>query len=248
MKLLSIIVPVYNEERFVGQLLQKLAELNLSAVWYNKEIIVVNDGSKDRSEQIIKDFMESHKELGITYIYQARRPDNDNTKWAALKNGFSHATGDLYIVQDWDLEYEPEDYIPLIQKLERNKLDFVYGSRTTGYIKFGTKYSTFGFLFGGLAVSMLTSLLSFTRVTDEPTCYKLYTSKLKKYLLVIPEHNFDREPAITMTLLRKWFKYGEVPIHYYPRPVVQGKKIKLIDGRMAIKTLFKYRFGKAISL
>ncbi len=242
MKKLSIVIPVYNEEQFVWKLLQKVFEVDLKEINYEKEIIIINDGSKDKSTDIIQQFIKQHPQEDIKYAYQERQADWSNTKWSALKNGFSLATGDLFIIQDADLEYDPSDYIPLIQKLEKDKLDFIYGSRTRGYITFGAKYSTFGFLIGWLVVSWLTSLLGWAIVTDEPTCYKLFTSKLKKHLLAIPENNFDWEPAITMTLLKKWYKYGEIPIRYYPRPVTQWKKIKLKDGWMAIKTLFKYRF------
>jgi dolichol-phosphate mannosyltransferase len=106
----------------------------------------VNDGSKDKSGSIVENFIAQHPDLGIKYTYQERKPDGSNTKGSALKNGFALATGDLFIIQDADLEYDPSDYIPLIQKLEKEGADFAYGSRTLGYFKFGTKYSTMGFL------------------------------------------------------------------------------------------------------
>ena len=237
MKKLSIIIPVYNEQQFVWQLLQKVYETDVSIIDYEKEIVIVNDGSADASEQIIQSFVTCHDDCSIQYISKA-----NGGKWSALKAWFAKATGDLYIIQDADLEYDPSDYIPLIQKIEQESLDFVYGSRTTGYMKYGARYSTLFFLAGWLALSLLTSLLGGVWMTDEPTCYKLFTSKLKKYLISIPEDGFEREPAITMLLLRKWYKYGESPIRYYPRPVSQWKKIKLKDGWIAIKTLLKYRF------
>lgn len=237
MKKLSIIIPVYNEQQFVWQLLQKVYDIDLSICWYDKEIIIVNDGSTDQSEQVIQDFIAWHHDCQIYYIFK----DNGG-KWSAVKKWFEQATGDLYIIQDADLEYEPIDYIPLIDKIEKGSLDFVYGSRTTGYIKYGAHYSTFMFLAWWLALSLLTSLLWWVWMTDEPTCYKLFKSSLKQYLISIPEDGFEREPAITMLLLRKWKKYGELPIRYYPRPISQGKKIKLKDGWIAIKTLFKYRY------
>lgn len=237
MKKLSIIIPVYNEEQFVGQLLEKIVALDLAQINYEKEIIVINDGSKDKSDQIIKKFMEEHKTFEIKYTQK-----ENGGKWSALKAGFAQATWDLFIVQDADLEYDPHDYFHLIKKIDEWK-DFVYGSRTTWYIKYTATYSTFWFLLGWLVVSLLTSILWWTIVTDEPTCYKLFTSKLKEYLISIPEDGFEREPAITITLLKKWYTYAELPIRYYPRDVQHGKKIKLIDGRIAIKTLFKYRFN-----
>lgn len=235
MKLISLIIPVYNEERFVGQLLEKVAQLDFSGLGYEKELIIVNDGSKDRSHEIISAFMASYSGKA-QYIEQS-----NHGKGYSIKQGILHSQADVYVIQDADLEYEPEDLLIQLAELERKHLDVCYGSRTRGYKKYGMNYSTFGFLFGGLTVSFLTSLLAGKIVTDEPTCYKMYTKKCRETLLYPKENDFAWEPAVTIMLLAAGYKYGELPIHYYPRKQTQGKKIKLIDGWLAIKTLFVYR-------
>lgn len=151
----------------------------------------------------------------------------------------------MYVIQDADLEYDPHDIVAMLHNLEKKNLDVCYGSRTRGYSKYGTNYSTLGFMFGGLTVSFLTSLLAFRLVTDEPTCYKMYRSKCRNILLSAKENDFAWEPAVTIMVLKHGFSYGEIPIHYYPRKQTQGKKIKLKDGRLAIKTLFVYRAKRA---
>lgn len=236
MKLISIIIPVYNEQRYVGELLAKVARLSFFHLWYDKELVIVNDGSKDESENIIQTFLSEY-EGKAHYISHP-----NGWKGYSIKQGIAKATGDVYVIQDSDLEYEPHDLIPMLQKMEKKNLDICYGSRTRGYSKFGMKYSTFWFLFGGLTVSFLTSLLALRLVTDEPTCYKMYHKKCRNLLLSPKENDFAWEPAATMLLLRRWYSYGEIPIHYYPRKHTQWKKIKFIDGWLAIKTLFIYRF------
>lgn len=147
----------------------------------------------------------------------------------------------MYVIQDADLEYEPADLLRMLEKMEKKHRDICYGSRTRGYTSYGMNYSTVGFLFGGLVVSLLTSLLVRRIVTDEPTCYKMYHNSCRNILLYPPENDFAWEPAVTIMLLKQKYRYGEIPIRYYPRKHTQGKKIKLIDGWLAIKTLFVYR-------
>lgn len=238
MKVISLIIPVYNEERFVGDLLQKVSQLNFSNLWYKHELVIVNDGSKDNSEHIIKNFLEWYNGM-YTYLSQ-----KNSWKGAAIKYGISHASWGVYVIQDADLEYNPHDITILLQTLEDKNLDICYGSRTLWYFTYGAKYSTFFFFVWWLVVSFLTSILALKIVTDEPTCYKMYRKKCKDILLMPSENDFAWEPAVTMLLLKKWFSYAEKPIHYYPRKQQQGKKIKLIDGWKAIKTLFIYRFAR----
>lgn len=238
MKVISIIIPVYNEERYVWELLPKVASLDLSHLWYEKEIIIVNDGSKDNSATIIDTFMHSYHWI-CKYIYQS-----NSWKWAAIKNWITNATGDVYIIQDADLEYDPQDILILLEHMEKKHLDICYGSRTLGYFRYGAKYSTLFFFVGGLTISFLTTILSGKLVTDEPTCYKMYTKKCKDILLAPRENDFAWEPAVTMLLLKKRYSYAEKAIHYYPRKQQQWKKIKLIDWWRAIKTLFIYRFWR----
>lgn len=236
MKLLSIIIPVYNEEIYVHALLQKVADVDFLPLWYEKEIIIINDGSKDASEISIKKFLETYT-WKVTYTYQ-----KNLWKWGAIKHWISLSKWDVYVVQDSDLEYDPLDLVMLLSHLEKDHISVCYGSRIRWFAQYGFQYSTIGFLFGWLFVSFLTTILSWKLVTDEPTCYKMYTKACRSLLLQPTENDFAWEPAVTMLLLKNSYKYSEKPIHYYPRKQQQWKKIKLIDGRKAIKTLFIYRF------
>ncbi|MCH2188363.1 glycosyltransferase family 2 protein [Candidatus Gracilibacteria bacterium] len=237
--LLSIIIPFLNEQETIGEVLQQVTSTVIEG--YNFEIILVNDGSDDQSVNIIQDFIAQYTgDYKIQLINFAK----NSGKGFALKAGIAKCEGDLILIQDADMEYTPRDYAPLISHLNKNKLDFVYGSRTLGIKKFANHYSNKVFLFGGLLVSIVTSVLTFTKMTDEPTCYKLFSQKTKDYLLLPPENGFEWEPAITMILLRKKFRYGEYPIHYFPRDVAHGKKINWKDGVKAIMTLIVWRFKK----
>ena len=235
MKVISIIIPVYNEERFVGQLLDKVASLDFSELGYDKEIVIVNDGSKDKSQEIIDAFIAN-------YQWKVRSLQHKNHgKWYSIKQGILHATGHVYVIQDADMEYEPTDLITMLKTMEDKWWDICYGSRTRWYFRYGARYSTLFFFIGGLVVSWLTTLLARKIVTDEPTCYKMYHNSCRNILLYPKENDFAWEPAVTIMLLRHYFSYGEIPIHYYPRKQAQGKKIKLKDWWLAIKTLFVYR-------
>ena len=238
MKVISIVIPVYNEETYVWQLLSKVWALDFSDMWFEKEIIVVNDWSRDWSAKIIHDYIDTYW-WKIHYIEQ-----KNSGKWAAIKAGFAKATWDVYIIQDADLEYNPNDIKVLLSYMDKKNLDVCYWSRTLWYFVHGAKYSTLFFFLWWIFLSALTTLLTFTLVTDEPTCYKMYRKKCRDILLKPSENDFAWEPAATMLLLKSHFSYWEKPIHYYPRKQKQWKKIKLRDGRLAIKTLFIYRFSK----
>ncbi len=241
MKKLSIIIPVYNEEATLEELVEKVIHVDLSSLWYTKQLVLVNDGSRDKSDAIIHHLIAQHSNLDIKYVQNKK----NSGKGFSLKEWFKHADGDLMIVQDADMEYFPEkDYLPMLQVFEAQKADFVYGSRTLGMKKFGNNYSSQSFLWWGLLVSWCTSILSLKKITDEPTCYKMFDKKLKSYLLLPKENGFEWEPAVTMLLLRKGFVYREVPIHYHARSFDEGKKINWKDGIKALRTLFKWRFKK----
>lgn len=247
MKTLSIIIPIYNEEATLQELVEKVINLDLSFIWYNKEIILINDWSNDKSEEIIqtKILKQSKKDYEIKYIKNPR----NSWKWYSLKIWFKNATWEVMIVQDADLEYFPEkDYVPMLKAYEEKNVDFVYWSRILGTKLFGNNYSTKAFKIWWLLVSRFTTLLSLKRVTDESTCYKMYDKKLKKYLVLPPENWFEREPAVTMLLLRNKYKYIEVPIHYHARAFKEWKKIKRQDWVKAILTLIKWRFKNISNL
>ena len=241
MKKLSLIIPVYNEAKTVCQLLDTVYFLDLSSVGYTKEIIIVNDGSTDGSHEAIQLWIDKiWKNADIHYI----RHIHNKGKWHACKEGFGHAHGDWMIIQDSDLEYNPEDYKEMIFVAEKKNLNVVYGSRILGMKKFRNTYSSQSFLWWWLLVSFFTTLLTWVKVTDEPTCYKMFDKTVKPYLLLPEENGFAYEPAITMLVLRKHLRYGEVPIHYKARKITDGKKIKWKDGLEALWTLFIWRFKK----
>ena len=240
MKTLSILIPFLNEEKYIWKLFQEVIELDLEKVWFHKEIVFINDGSSDSSLEIIKSIAQENPEVDIHIINN----DKNSGKWFSIKQWVKKASGDIMIIQDADLEYDPSDYYEMLDKIEKEKLDFIYGSRNRGFVKFGFQYSYVSFLIWWLSLSVLTTLLSFKLVTDEPTCYKMYRKHLKDDLILPQENGFEWEPAVTMLLLRKWYKYGETPIKYFPRREKDGKKIKWSDGVTAIKTLFRWRFKK----
>ena len=238
-KLLSIIIPVYNEETFVVLLLEKLLTIPFSTSGRETERIIINDGSKDSSEEKIYAFISDHPAQRIIYHTQP-----NSGKWAAVKKWFGLATGEVMIIQDADLEYDPADILTWLEYMETHQLDMAYGSRIRGFQLYGFTYSTLPFLIGGLIVSWLASLLCMHVITDEPTCYKMFKKSCKPILLSPAENWFEREPAVTMALLREKFRYGERPIRYYPRKTTAGKKIKLKDGFIALWTLVKWRWKK----
>lgn len=234
--ILSIIIPVYNEQTFVYQLLETVA--NTTFWTYALEIIIINDWSTDNSESEINRFINLNKWLSIIYHKQ-----NNTGKWWAIKQWISLAQWDVFLIQDADLEYDPTDIQEWLSLLDNNKY-IAYGSRIRWFQRHWFTYSTRPFLIWWLAVSWFASLLAMKLITDEPTCYKMFHKDCKPWLLLPKENGFEREPAITMLLLRKWFTYAEWPIRYYPRKVTAWKKIKLKDWFKALWTLVKWRWKK----
>jgi len=228
---LSIVIPAYNEEKTIELILEKILNVQLPV---EKEIIIVNDGSTDNTIDIVENFRKTRCN-GIILLSQ-----ENSGKGSAVKLGIKHSTGDIIIIQDADLEYDPEDYPALIQPILEGKAKVVYGSR----LKKRNTFSHVSYLLGGLAVTLVTNLLYFTFITDEPTCYKLFHRELKELLINARANRFDWEPEVTAKILRKGYKIHEMPINYYPRKLSQGKKIRWKDGLDAIVTLIKWRFKK----
>lgn len=230
MKKLSIIVPVFNEEKTVSLMLKKLIELDLKKLGLSKEIIAVNDGSKDNSIEIIKKFRQ------VKLINHSI----NKGKGAALRTGLKHATGGFIIIQDADLEYNPKEIPKLIQPLIEGKAKVVYGSRFSGKIT-GHKIALHDF--GNKFLSFATSILFGQYVSDMETCYKAMEARLFKSLNLVSD-SFEIEPEITSKLLRKKIKILELPISFNARSFEEGKKINWVDGLKALKTLLKYRFAR----
>lgn len=240
MKCLSIIIPFLNEAATLKSIVLEI--MALKDFPYRLEVIFVNDGSTDASADIVQECQALLEDKQISHISLSHTPNRG--KWYACKRGIEVATGDFFIIQDADLEYSPTDYLVLLDLLENNNLDFVYGSRNRGFWRNGFHFSYISFLLGGIGLSLLTSLVVGRWITDEPTCYKLFRSALRADLLLPEENGFEWEPAITVLLCRRWYRYGETGISYFPRKVEAGKKIRWYDGVKAIQTLIKWKLHR----
>lgn len=230
MKKLSVIIPVYNEKKTIIEAIK--AVKNASLPGYKKEIIVVDDGSTDGTRDLLKKI--SKKDPSLTIVFK----DKNNGKGSAIREGIKYVKGDYAIIQDADLEYDPNDFIHLLLPIEQGHADVVYGSRFLG----GTHRS---FLFWNYIANKLlnftTNILYNTLLTDMETCYKMFKAGALKELN-LKSNGFEIEPEITAKILRKNYRIYEVPISFYGRSYSEGKKIKAIDGFKALWTLIRYRF------
>ncbi|HOK79336.1 MAG TPA: glycosyltransferase family 2 protein [bacterium] len=222
---LSIIIPVYNEKATVAQIIQRVLEVPLE-----KEIIIVDDGSTDGTTEIIEQLKGRHPEIKICFI------KTNMGKGYAIRRGLQETTGDVVVIQDADLEYDPMDFLHLIKPIKEGRADVVYGSRVLGK----NPKSSFSFYVGGRLLSFLSNVLYDTSITDEPTCYKMFKSSVIKSIKLNCKR-FEFCPEVTAKIAKKGIKIYEVPIKYAPRTKREGKKIKWKDGLIAIWTLIKYR-------
>lgn len=230
MTTLSVVIPAYNEEETIEELLKKV--INAPTGDVKKEIVVVDDGSKDKTIEIVKSFRE------VKLI----RHKKNSGKGAAVRTGIKHATGDIIIIQDADLEYEPNEYYSLIEPILNKKAAVVYGSRRLK--KSNRQYSGFSFYLGGIGLTWIANILyPSLRITDEPTCYKVFRADIIKSI-PLKCRRFEFCPEVTAKLAKRGIRIREVPISYYPRHVDEGKKIRWFDGIEAVWTLLKYRFVK----
>ena len=223
---LSIIIPVYNEESTIEKLLNKVRCVNTPDI--EKEIIIINDASTDQTSEILK------KQKDLKIIHHQK----NQGKGAAFKTGLKYCSGDIVVVQDADLEYDPQDIKLCVEPILKGQAQVVYGSRELN--KKNKAHSSFMFFLGGRLVTMVTNLLYSSHLTDEPTCYKCFETKLLKSININGK-GFEWEPEITAKILKKGVKIKEVPIKYFPRK--KGKKMKYRDGLKAIWTLIKYKFN-----
>lgn len=227
-KKISIIIPCYNEEKTINQVLKKV----LNYKKYETEIILVNDGSTDRTSEIIKEYNE--KNIIIK---------NHNTnfgKGKAIDTGIKFATGEIVLIQDADLEYSPDDYGILLKPFEEVDADVVYGSRFIG----GSNYVRLHYYFHYLANKILTNICNlFTNLnmTDMETGYKVFKKDAIKSIN-LKEHSFGIEPEITIKLAKKKYKFFEVGISYRGRSYSEGKKITAKDAFIALYCIFRYGF------
>jgi len=229
-KILSIIMPAYNEEKTIAQIVEKIMAVNLLNI--SKELIIVDDGSTDNTSNIVKNLQSRFNNISIFKL------EKNSGKGAAVRVGIEKSKGHVIIIQDADLEYEPKDYAACIAPILEKRARVVYGSRL---LPAKRKTGRFDFLLGGMMVTFVTNILYLAWLTDEPTCYKTFDADLIKST-PFKADGFDWEPEITAKILKKGNKIVEVPINYYPRKKSEGKKINWRDGIKAIWTLFKYRF------
>jgi dolichol-phosphate mannosyltransferase len=229
-KTLSIVIPAYNEERFIGTLLQQIRAVNLSPLDMQKEIIVVDDCSRDRTSEVVAGFPE------VRLHTQAV----NGGKGKAVRQGISMATGELLIIQDADLEYDPSDYVPMLRALADGRGDVVYGSRYLGRGRHAQQ--SMAAYIGGRSLSVAALLATGRFLTDTVTAYKLFRrSDLAS--LSLETSGFELDHEITARLLARGLKIVEVPIRYAPRSREEGKKIGLRDWFIALRTFYRFRNG-----
>lgn len=225
--LYSVIIPVYNEKDTIHEILKRI-----EAVAIPKEIILVDDGSTDGTTEILKEYQCKGN-------YKVVFHPANRGKGAAIKTAIEHVSGDRVIIQDADLEYDPQDYYTLIKPFETDPdLKVVFGSR---YLESTNKHSYYLFLLGGKVFTVMLNLMFGQKLTDIATCYKVIDTQVLKSLNLACE-KFEFCSEVTVKLCKKNYKIVEVPISYAPRTFEEGKKIKWTDGIEFVWTIIKYRF------
>ena len=241
MKTLSIVVPAFNEEQFIGVLLGQIVQVATETAGFVKEIVVVDDGSTDMTLKVAAGFP------GVKCV----RLDLNCGKGAAVQRGIDESSGDYILVQDADLEYDPRDYISMLQVVGDSPGIAVYGSRVIGQIARKGWFSGLpgkhkeqgiGPWLAGVILSICTLCLYGRWISDTLTAYKLYPASILKSFS-IKTKGFETDHEITAKLIQAGVKIIEVPIQYKPRSRKEGKKIRARDGIIAVMTLLRFRFG-----
>lgn len=231
MNKLSIIVPAFNEAPTIGAMLDRLLTVKFPV---DIEIIVVNDCSSDKTGEIIKKYKK------VKYFEHKF----NKGKGAAVQTGISNATGDYVAIQDADLEYDPRDIVRMLREVIEKRAEVVYGSRLTSLPVFWGKNRTplLRHFIGNKVLSLLTSVLYFSWISDMETCYKLFP-KIALKGQTLKSRRFELEPELTAKLLKSGYKIKEIPIVTKPRDWAEGKKLNtFVDGFKALFTLIRYRF------
>jgi glycosyltransferase involved in cell wall biosynthesis len=237
-------MPVYNEIGTIADIIQRVRAVDLkvqvgygaddgTVVELDREIVVVDDGSTDGTRRILRAL---ENKLGVMVIFHER----NQGKGAAVRTGLEHASGDVVLIQDADLEYDPRDYLALLQPILENRSQVVYGSRFRGG---PTKAMFFWHMLGNRFLTLVTNILYNTILSDMETCYKVFTREVADQLdLKAAGWGFD--PEITAQILRRGYRIYEVPISYTGREFEEGKKISWRDGLTVLWTLIKYRLKR----
>jgi glycosyltransferase involved in cell wall biosynthesis len=223
---LSVIIPIYNEKSTINTLLERVIATKLAG-----EIILIDDGSNDGTREVLAALEGTQ---GIRVIFH---PKNQG-KGAAVRSGISMASGDVVLIQDADLEYDPRDYPMLLKPIEEGKADVVYGSRFMGGPR---RVTMFWHMLANKLLTLTTNLLYDTILSDMETGYKVFRREIL-HNIKLRANRFDFEPEFTAKILKQKVRIFEVPISFNPRDYAEGKKIKFIDALEAFWALVKYRF------
>ena len=229
----SIVIPVYNEKKTIINLLRKV--LNIKNI--DKQIIIVDDGSSDGSTNLIKKFVKKKKNIKVIFHKK------NKGKGAAIKSAVKYISGEIVIIQDADLEYNPKDYYKLLKPFRIKNLKVVYGSRVLNKKRYSLKkkFSTNFRVFANQILTEFSNIINRQKLTDAHTCYKVFDSKLFKSFK-LNENDFAFCPEVTTKISKKKIDILEVPISYNGRGYDQGKKIGIKDALRVFSVIFKYRY------
>ena len=227
---LSIIIPAYNEEKTILEVISRVKKQKLKGI--KKELIVIDDFSKDDTRKMLS--KSKNKDIKIFFH------EKNQGKGAAIRTGLNHAAGDIILIQDADLEYNPKEYPKLLKPIIGNKAKVVYGTRMP-YITSHLKEMYMPHVFGNRFLSFLTNIIYNSKITDMETGYKVFRKDVIKGMR-LRARRFDFEPEITAKILKRRYKIHEVPIEFKARSFDEGKKITWKDGIKAAYYLLKYRF------
>ena len=228
MKKLSVVIPVYNEEKYISTTIQRVLDVKLEEV--SIEIVVVDDGSKDRTVEILHDLAAEHPEIKVF-----QQPVNMG-KGATLRRGFQEASGDIILIQDADLEYDPGDYPTLLKPILDDKADVVFGSRFLGGPH---RVLYFWHFAGNQFLTLLSNITTNLNLSDMETGYKVFRAEVIKGI-PLKSNRFGFEPEVTAKIARRGWRIFETQISYFGRSYAEGKKIGWKDGFQAIYCIIRY--------
>ncbi len=238
---LSIVIPAYNEEAFIGALLEQIRAVDLASLGLEREILVIDDGSRDRTAEI----------AGAVPGVRVERQIPNQGKGAAVKRGLALASGDYVVIQDADLEYDPNDYLPMLRRLLKGDVQAVYGSRylrpgmsaLAAFVRAKHPNQSWAAYIGGRSLSLAAWLACGVRISDTVTALKLFPRDVV-CALPLETTGFELDHEITARLAAQGCRFAEVPVAYFPRSRAEGKKIGFKDFLRALRTFRRYRAAR----